>query len=53
MFLSYHDTGFAAAARADWRGEWDKTVAAAEKEGLESDSDVRLWLFAIYDAFLF
>jgi iron(III) transport system substrate-binding protein len=36
LFLFYHGTGFAAAAKPDWRVEWDRTVSAAEKEGIVS-----------------
>jgi iron(III) transport system substrate-binding protein len=34
--LCYQNACFAAAAKLDWRAEWDKTVAAAEKEGVVS-----------------
>ncbi|MGH7872156.1 MAG: hypothetical protein ACREQO_08035 [Candidatus Binatia bacterium] len=36
LFCSYHGTSLAAAAKPDWRAEWDRTVAAAEKEGVVS-----------------
>ena len=36
LLLSYNCTSFAAAAQPAWRAEWDKTVAAAEKEGVVS-----------------
>ena len=36
LFLFYHGTSFAAAAKPDWRVEWDRTVSAAEKEGIVS-----------------
>ena len=32
----YHGTSFAEAAKPDWRVEWEKTVAAGEKEGVVS-----------------
>ena len=36
LVLCYQTASSAAAAKADWRTEWDKTVAAAEKEGIVS-----------------
>ena len=36
LVLFYHGTSFAAATKPDWRVEWEKTVAAAEKEGVVS-----------------
>ncbi|HEX7228830.1 MAG TPA: hypothetical protein VF452_00440, partial [Candidatus Binatia bacterium] len=36
LLLCSQRAGFAAAGKPDWRAEWDKTVAAAEKEGLVS-----------------
>jgi len=36
LFFYYNGTSFAAAAQPAWRAEWDKTVAAAEKEGVVS-----------------
>ena len=36
LFLFYHGTSFAATAKPDWRVEWDRTVSAAEKEGIVS-----------------
>src|SRR4029078_6718580 len=36
LVLCHQKASFAAAAKADWRAEWDKTVAAAEKEGIVS-----------------
>jgi len=36
LLFSYHGASFAAAAKPDWRAEWDRTVAAAEKEGVVS-----------------
>ena len=36
LVVSCHGTSFAAAAKPDWRVEWEKTIAAAEKEGVVS-----------------
>jgi len=36
LVLFYHGASFAAATKPDWRVEWEKTVAAAEKEGVVS-----------------
>ena len=36
LLLCSQAAGFAATGKPDWRAEWDKTVAAAEKEGLVS-----------------
>jgi iron(III) transport system substrate-binding protein len=36
LVLCHQKASVAAAAKADWRTEWDKTVAAAEKEGIVS-----------------
>src|SRR5512138_819813 len=35
LVLCHQNASFAA-AKVDWRTEWDKTVAAAEKEGMVS-----------------
>jgi hypothetical protein len=36
LVLFYHGASCAAATKPDWRVEWEKTVAAAEKEGVVS-----------------